>query len=556
MKKLFITGSAFTILFLVATLTCVSQPSNKMSEKLQRPKLLVGIVVDQMRWDYLYRYFDRYQQDGFKRMLREGFTVENTYINYVPTVTGIGHASIFTGSVPAIHGIAGNNFIINSTGENAYCVSDSLVAAIGSNNPAGMMSPRNLLSTTLGDELKLATNFKSKVIGIALKDRASILPAGHAADAAYWFDEKAGKWISSTWYLKRLPPWVDTFNNQMLLEKLANKGWNTLYPVKSYNQSSQDNNLYEGKFKGTDAPVLPVNTKKLYKDYGSEILLSTPLGNTLTLEMAKAAIKNEEMGKDTVTDLLTVSLSSTDWIGHQFGPNSIEAEDTYLRLDKELAEFFKYLDLTVGEGQFSVFLTADHGGAHNVNFLKDNKINSGGWGMESALKGLNNHLQAEFGVDKLVLSLLYYQVHFNSTLIKNNKLDREQITKSAVTFLQGLEGVNFAVDMDNVSNASIPEPIRQRIINGYHKKRSGSIQIIVEPGWYYNHGKPLTGTDHSSWNPYDSHIPLLFMGWGINKGISHKVAYISDIASTVSALLKIQEPNGNIGKPITEVLTQ
>lgn len=312
--------------------------AQKPSPQIPRPKLLVGIVVDQMRWDYLYRYYDRYGQGGFKRLLSEGFTCENTYIDYVPTVTAIGHTTIYTGSVPAVHGIAGNDFIINQTGKTVYCTEDTTVQTVRSTSAEGQMSPRNLLATTITDELKLANNFRSKVIGIALKDRASILPAGHRPDAAYWFDNASGNWISSTYYLKELPSWVQQFNAQRLPEQYLRKDWNTLYPINTYLQSSPDDSRYEGKFTGKTTATLPVLLSQIgRKDF--DLLRSTPYGNTITLEMAKAAIEHERLGKNVVTDFLAISCSATDYVGHKFGVNAVEVEDTYLRLDRDLASF-------------------------------------------------------------------------------------------------------------------------------------------------------------------------------------------------------------------------
>ena len=358
-------------------ITCSSLFAQKQISSLPRPKLVVGIVVDQMRWDYLYRYYDRYQQNGFKRLLNEGFTCENTYIDYIPTVTAIGHSTTYTGSVPSIHGITGNEFIIEATGKTMYCTEDSTVSTVGSASNAGKMSPRNLLTTTITDELKLATNFRSKVIGIALKDRGSILPAGHTANAAYWFDGPTGNWITSTYYMNELPAWVKRFNDQKLPEKYLKQDWNTLYDIKTYVQSSTDNNPYEGKFSGSSTSTFPVKTSTLFTDKNYDILRTTPFGNTFTLDMAKAAIDNEQLGKDDITDFLALSFSSPDYIGHKFGINAIEVEDTYLRLDRDLANLLSYLDTKVGKGAYTVFLTADHGAAHNPNFLIDNKIPAG-----------------------------------------------------------------------------------------------------------------------------------------------------------------------------------
>ncbi|WP_460680392.1 alkaline phosphatase PafA [Mucilaginibacter koreensis] len=518
---------------------------------LPRPKLMVGIVVDQMRWDYLYRYYDRYQSGGFKRMLNEGFTCENTNIDYIPTVTAAGHTCIYTGSVPALHGIAGNDFIIQATGKSMYCTEDSTVVAVGSTSAAGKMSPRNLLASTVTDELRLATNFRSKVIGIALKDRGGILPAGHAANAAYWFDDANGSWISSTYYMQDLPAWVKTVNATHPAEVYLKKDWNTLYPINTYVQSEADDNKHEGAFKGMTSPVFPIKTSELYKG-NAGMIRSTPYGNSMTLDLAKAAVESERMGQGPVTDFLAVSLSSTDYVGHQFGPNSIEAEDTYLRLDRDLASFFTYLDSKVGKGNYTVFLSADHGAAHNPGFLTDHNIPAGLWDSNKCLLELNKFLEDKYQTKRLVLSLSNYQVNFNYAAIRDKKISEEGIKQDCIYWLNHRPDIAYAIDMQNAEIASVPEAIRTRVINGYSKERSGTVQIILKPGWYGGHG--TTGTTHGTWNPYDTHIPLVFMGWGIQHGSLVRPTHMTDIAATVAALLHIQAPNGSIGVPIGEAL--
>lgn len=526
------------------------------SPDLPRPKLVVGIVVDQMRWDYLYRYYSRYSDNGFKRLLNEGFSCENTQVDYIPTFTGPGHTCIYTGSVPAIHGIAGNDFTIQATGKSMYCTDDSTVQSVGTTSKAGQMSPRNLLTTTVTDELKLATNFRSKVIGIALKDRGGILPAGHTADAAYWFDDKTGNWITSTYYMKELPKWVNDFNDEKLAETYLKLDWTPLYPIDTYTQSTADNSPYEAKFKGTDAPTLPVKTSAIYKG-NLGLIRSTPYGNTMTLDFAIASINAEQLGRHTVTDFLAVSLSSTDYIGHQFGINAVEIEDTYLRLDRDIASFLTYLDAKVGKGNYTVFLTADHGAAHNTAFLNDHGIPAGVWDDGITLKDLNKMLEDKYKSTKIVLNLGNYQVNLNYEEVIKNKLDEGAIKRDCIAYLQKLPYVAFAIDMDQAQTATIPEQLRTRIINGYNVKRSGIIQIILDPAWFTGHqpgdGGP-TGTTHGTWNPYDNHIPLVFMGWGIKHGSLTREVHMTDIAPTIAALLHIQAPNGSIGVPVSEVL--
>lgn len=540
--------------FLLATFCMLVQAQNQTS--VDRPKLVVGIVVDQMRWDYLYRYYDRYTNDGFKRLLNDGFTCENTMLNYIPSYTAIGHSTIYTGSVPSIHGIAGNDFIVQATGESIYCTQDDNVTSVGTadkNAKVGKMSPFNLKASTVTDELKLATNFRSKVIGVSLKDRGSILPAGHAADAAYWFDGESGNWISSSWYMQELPKWLVDFNKQKQAEKYLKQDWNTLYPIDTYVQSTNDNNNYEKKFKGNDNITFPIKTSALIKDNGLGLIRSTPYGNTLTLDVAKLAIENEKMGQHDFTDFLAVSISSPDYIGHQFSPNSVKTEDNYLRLDKDLGDFFSYLDRTVGKGNYTVFLTADHGGGHNAQFLIDNKLPGNAWKTSQIGKSLNTYLAEKFGTENLVISLSNYQVNFNYKNIPSS-IDMNDLRAACIDYLQKVDGVAYVTETSKASMATIPDVIKEKIINGYNRELCGEIQVVLKPGWYSS--SSMQGATHGGWNPYDAHIPLVFMGWGIKHGSSNTEVYMTDIAPTVAALLHIQMPNGAIGKPILDLLNK
>lgn len=526
------------------------KPNIPVQNALSRPKLVVGIMVDQMRWDFLYRFYERYGSGGFKRMLNEGFSAENTYINYLPSVTGAGHATVYTGSVPAIHGIAGNDFIVQATGKILYCAEDSTVSTVGSGSvAAGRMSPRNMLTTTMTDELRMATNFRSKVVAIASKDRGSILPGGHTANAAYWYDGTSGNWITSTFYMNALPAWVSHFNAQKYPEKYLKQDWNTLYPINTYLQSTKDDSPYEGKFAGTDSPTFPVKTSTMM-ERGLGILTSTPYGSSLTLDMAKSAIENEQLGADAITDFLAVSVSSPDYVGHQFGPNSVEVEDTYLRLDRDLATFFTYLDSKVGKENYTVFLTADHAAQHNANYMLDRKINAGIFQTSAIMAELNTSLEKEFKVKGAVRSFNNYTVSLNYQAIEAGKSNLTDIKKRIIEFLRKKEGVAIAIDMEEAQNANIPENYRERIINGYNRERSGVIQIILKPAWYSGSGP--TGATHGTLSPDDTHIPFVLMGWGIKHGKTNVPYNMTDIAPTITGLLKIQEPNGNIGRAVNE----
>lgn len=529
----------------------INAQKNKNSQ-VERPKLVVGLVIDQMRWDYLYRYYSKYGNDGFKRLLNKGYSLNNVHIPYVPTVTALGHTSIYTGSVPAIHGIAGNDWMDKETGKNVYCTTDESVKPVGTTNvKVGSHSPKNLWSTTVTDELRLATNFQGKVVGVSLKDRASILPAGHTPNGAYWFDDSTGDFITSTWYMNDLPQWVKSFNSQNLPDQLVANGWNTLLPINQYTESTPDNVSWEGLLGSSKTPTFPYSN--LAEDYKTkkDNIRYTPFGNTLTLKLAEASVDGENLGADDVTDILAINLASTDYVGHKFGPNSIEVEDVYLRLDQDLAKFFKYLDEKVGKNKYTVFVSADHGGAHSVGFLQEHKITTGFYG-EGMEKSLTEKLKAKFGVDKLINGVDNYQIYFDRKLIADNNLDLELIKKFAVQELENDPSDLYAVSTTAVQEASIPEPIKQRIINGINRQRSGDIQLISHDSMLPPYSK--TGTTHSVWNSYDAHIPLIFMGWGIKHGESNKPYFMTDIAPTVSALLHIQFPSGNVGNPITEVI--
>jgi predicted AlkP superfamily pyrophosphatase or phosphodiesterase len=516
----------------------------KTTTVLARPKLVVGIVVDQMRWDYLYRYADRYSANGFKRILNDGFSCENTFIPYTPTVTAAGHACVYTGSVPAINGIMGNNWYRKDLKRSWYCTEDSSVNTVGSTSDAGQMSPSSLWSTTITDELRMATNFRSKVIGIALKDRGAILPAGHSANAAYWFDNLNGAFISSTYYMKDLPEWVKQFNNKKLPDQYLQKNWNTLYPINTYIQSTADDKSYEGKLEDNTFPHVTANiTRDKYN-----ALRTTPYGNTLTFEMAKAAIEGERLGQAGNTDFLAVSFSSPDYIGHTFGPNSVEVEDNYLRLDNDFAQFFSYLDTKIGKGQYTVFITADHAVAHVPSHLKENKIPAGTLSESGLTATLNEAVEKRFKIKNAVSSVMNYQVYLNNAVTGEGE---QKIKETIIDRLLEMPTIVRAFDPENVNTISLPAGIKNMVINGYNQKLSGDIQFIYKPQ-YFSGGS--TGTTHGSWNPYDSHIPLLWYGWGIKKGKTNRETYMSDISATVSALLHIQMPSGNVGHVIEEVM--
>ena len=544
-----------TLALVTLALLSVDAQKNKntqYNDGVERPKLVVGIVVDQMRWDFLYKYQAKYGNGGFKRLLNEGYSFNNVMIDYIPTVTALGHTSIYTGSVPSIHGIAGNDWTDKETGKNVYCTTDETVNAVGTEaKKIGQHSPRNLWSTTITDQLGIATNFRSKVVGVSLKDRASILPAGHNPTAAFWFDETTGNFITSDYYLKELPQWLNEFNKEENGKKLVSNGWKTLLPISEYFESTEDNVAWENLLGSAKTPTFPY--ENLAKDYDAKkgVIRTTPFGNSLTLKMAEASINGYGMGEDQITDFLAINIASTDYVGHAFGPNSIEIEDTYLRLDRDLEAFFQQLDKKVGKGNYLVFLSADHGAAHSEGYMQANKMATGFFG-EGLEKTLNDELEKKYAGSKLILGIDNYQVYLNQNVIKEKGLETDEVKKTILGLLNKDKRVLYAVDLEEVAEAAIPEPIKTRIINGYNWQRSGDIQIITHDSMLPTYAKK--GTTHSVWNSYDAHIPLIFMGWKVKTGQSAKPYHMTDIAPTLAQMLKVENPSGNIGNPITEVL--
>ena len=547
-----------TFLLIVAFMTLtLSKAQNDLRECLSQPKLVVGLMVDQMRWDYLTRYADLYTEGGFRRLMRDGYNCNRTFINYIPAITAVSHTSVYTGTVPAINGIVGNDFVLN--GDRVYCTTDKYVQGVGTidkdGNPnpivwAGQHSPHNLLVTTITDQLRLATNFRSKVIGVALKDRASIFPAGSSANAAYWMDAYSMNFVTSTYYMKKLPKWVEEFNNRHLgetyLQNLSSHNpdikdgpWKLLLDESKYVQSAPRNQKWEDDLDGS--------------------IKQSPWGQTITFDMAMAAVEGENLGNnpENVPDFLAVSISSTDMIGHKVSPNSIWMEDTYLRLDREVERFLKFLDEKVGEGQYVIFLTADHAGSHNVQFRKEHNLPADVWSPSVLRDDLNKEMKKQFPqFSKVVLYSMNQQVFFTRD-VKNSD-NYAEVQKAVSDYLCKMDEVAYAFPYDDIPDY-VPEPIRTMAVNGYNKARCGDVLIVFESRMvedfaskeeFQKSNHIHRGTTHSIWNPDDTHIPLIFMGWHVTPAWDNSQHYIVDIAPTIASLLNIQVPSGCVGKSI------
>lgn len=548
-------GSKMKISKLIIVLLFISSNAFSQAEKKElfykKPKLVVGIVVDQMRYDYLVRFYDKYGDDGFKRLLSGGFNFTNAVYDYVPTYTACGHASIYTGTGPANHGIVSNDWYDRYTKKAVYCVSDSTVKPLGTTSVSGKMSPRNLYTSTIGDELKLASNFRSKVIGVALKDRGSILPAGNSADAAYWHDPYSNNMISSTYYFKELPRWVEKFNARKVPDSLLSKPWTTLLPIEKYTESTPDNTPYEGLFEGEKTPTFPHNLPQI-KDSSNELIREVPMGNTLTTMFAKEILKNEKLGKGNETDLLAISYTSTDYVGHMYGINAIELEDTYLRLDRELADLLKYLDDFVGKDGYTLFLTADHAAANNPIFSRDNDLKGDIMNMKPIIDSLKNYLNNIYGTADYILNTNSQNIYLNRELIEKKNISLRDVQERCARFVIGFEGVSTAITASELMTGATRSGLYELIQNGFNQKRSSDVIIQLQSGWISWSTK--TGTSHGSAYRYDTHVPLLFYGKNIPQGKTHEQVSVMDIAPTICTLLNIEFPSGSTGKPLEDVL--
>jgi predicted AlkP superfamily pyrophosphatase or phosphodiesterase len=526
----------------------------KFSETtIKKPKLVIGIVIDQMRYDYLTRFADRYGKDGFNRILKNGFSLENAHYNFTPTYTAVGHASIYAGTSPSNHGIISNNWYDKVLKKSIYCVDDANYKTIGNQGIEGKKSPLRLYTTTIADQLQLAQNMQGKTIGIAIKDRSAILPVGHTANAAYWYDAgNKNQWITSSFYMEELPDWVKAFNSNNKADAYLNETWETLYDINTYSQSRADNNIYENNLNGQEKPVFPKDLKKLREQNDNFSLIKTiPAGNTYTVDFAKAAIKGEQLGKSKFTDFLAVSFSSTDYVGHRYGVAAVETEDTYLRLDKDLAHFFNFLDTEVGNENYTLFLTADHAAVHVPSYLQSLKIPAHYLNTKKLKKFLSNITQKYFNSKELIENVSNYQIFLDQEKIEALGFNKNTVAQRLADEVLSFDKIYKAVTARTLQTTNFTEGLMHSLQQGYNPKFSGDVLMIPYPATL-NYSRK--GTSHGSGYSYDTHVPLIFYGNGIKKGASKKTYKIIDIAPTISNLLKIEAPNGTSGNIIDEVL--
>ncbi|MDX1333174.1 MAG: alkaline phosphatase PafA [Robiginitalea sp.] len=516
------------------------------------PRLVVGIVVDQMRFDYLTRFWNQYGEGGFKRLVGEGFNCRDHHFNYAPTSTGPGHASVYTGTTPSRHGIIGNNWFDKETGGSVYCVGDASQTSVGTASDAGKHSPHRLEVTTITDQLRLHHQRRSKVIAIALKDRGAVLPGGHLANAAYWYEgAETGNWVSSSFYMDTLPAWVADFNESDAVEAYRIP-WETLRDINTYAESGLDDVPYESPFQGEAAPVFPHDLPALWEANGNfDILRATPFGNSLTLDFALKAIEAEELGADIIPDFLAISFSSTDYVGHKFGVNSKEVQDTYLRLDQDLERLLKYLDRNVGQGEYTIFLTADHGAGQVPSYLQDLKVPAGYQNTGETGTKFREFVQFRYGNTDIVRASSNSQIFLDHQVLQSLDLSAREVQETLAAELLRYDDIQEVYTGYQMRNTEYTEGMAAILQNGYHQKRSGDVLIVPAPATP-DYGP--TGSTHGSPYIYDTHVPLIFFGKGIHKGSLTRRTYIRDIAPTLAVLLGTAYPSGATGLPVSEAL--
>ncbi|MFY0603074.1 MAG: alkaline phosphatase family protein [Flavobacteriaceae bacterium] len=558
---------SFVPIFLTVFLFLNNEPLIGQTKGGKKSKLIVAITIDQMRFDQLYKFQDKYSENGFKRLLNDGFVFKNAHYNYIPTVTAAGHASIHTGAAPSMHGIIGNGWFDRVLNREVENIEDSTTVIVGSGKQERIYgaSPRRLLTTTISDELKLKTNLKSKVISVSVKDRAAILSGGHLADAVYWYDFKNNtpNMVSSSYYMNSLPTWVQEFNNLKLVDNYLNETWNTVHPIKAYTESIGDDNDHEITLRGKKTPTFPYVFKEIRKEYKKlnaeyRILICTPRSNTLITEFAKKTIINESLGKDDVTDMISIGYSATDVIGHTFGPDSIESEDAFIQLDLELASLLDFLDEKIGKDKYTLFLTSDHGAVPVASYLKKLRLPTGVARIKKNRSELAAFLNKKYGQQEWIQKFDSEHVYFNRNLIQSKNIILSEFQQVAASFLINQKEIKNVLTSFQLQTYQYTDT-RRLVQDGFYEKRSGDLTITFLPGIVQNRNseilvEEIKGTTHGSGYNYDTHVPLVWFGNRIPKQeVSVRKVTITDIASTIAMLFNFQLPSGNTGSPLREL---
>lgn len=520
-----------------------------------KPKLVIGIIVEQLRFDQIERFRDRFSENGIKRLFNEGTFFRNAEYDYILTQSAPGFATISTGTEPAYHGITSESWYLPLRNEQIYCTKDISVNPVGGSYESGLHSPVNLVASTFSDELKMSTNRKAKVFAVGIREISSILSAGHSADGAYWFDNVTGTWMTSSWYLQSLPSWVNDFNATKQSDTYLNSTWTLFKPAEYYSSCLPDTNRHESGFGGIN--YFPYDLKKLGQKSGRRqerdysLLRETPFADALTTQFALKLIENEQLGKDDITDYLSVCYSSTDYIGHRFGPSSVEMADAIFRLDHEIEILLKSLNDNIGKKNILIYFTSTHGIAEIPSVLENNRIPAGIFRQNQSLQLLRSYLNAVYGEGDWVKGYSERQFFLNRTLIEDARIPLEDIQKKVARFVVQFSGVAAAYPISYFEANDFGNGNLKKIVNNFSPQRSGDVIVILNPGWIEAESDLVT--NHNSPYEYDIHVPLIWYGWTVNRMSVTRKVNMTDIAPTLSTLCRIPFPNASTGEPMYEL---
>lgn len=535
------------ILLLLLLLTPFADADNNTSDV--HPKLLLMITIDQLRGYIPWQLKDRFGKGGFRYLMERGTSFRNAHYQHSNTLTAVGHATLFTGGHTAQHGITGNNWYNRYTHQSVYCVADPSHPVIGQQKrDTDGASPQNLTSSTIGDELIAASGNRSRVFSVSIKDRGAIIPAGRKGKA-FWYDPESGNFISSTYYYDDYPAWVKRWNNARKADNYISSPWALLHDVASYIHGSADDRSTERPV-GALGRTFPHPASRNYS-----VLRYTPMADELTLDFVTALMREEKVGKGVNTDLLAISFSATDYIGHRYGPNSLEAEDNQLRLDQTLAKLFQMIDQLVGLKNTLVVLSSDHGGDAIPEHRTKLGIPAGRHAPDMLISEMNRVLKDHFSISEdLIITYLHPSIYLNTDLITTLDLEVEKVENVLAKALLKLPGISQAVTRTALLIGELPNnPISQKIQNAFHPTRSGNVLLVQEQYWFLNENISVAAV-HGSPYSYDTHVPIMFAGTTILPKIVNQLVSPADIAATVANLLDIPTPSGSIGQPLIEVL--
>lgn len=541
----------FVVLLIVLTTGTITVSGQKIPS--QKPKLVVGITVSGMRYDYLSVYWDKLGDKGIKKMASTGANCKNARYNYLITEPSVGYASIATGAKPSAHGIVSDFWYERLTNHVAYSLDDPDQTAIEGAYGTGQYSPTALNSRTISDELRVISRFNSKSIGISMDPQAAVLMAGHTANSAYWIDPSSASWITSTYYMDSLPQWVKDFNAKSYGDIYLERTWETLLPISEYSESMLDNNPYETGFDGQITypyDLARISTKnRSEKDYS--LLMSTPWGNTYTKDLAIAAIVNEELGQRGVSDIIHIGFNATKYLANNFSTWSMEMQDTYLRLDQDIAHLLEFLDDQLGLENVVVYLTAENALADDPRALEESRIPSGFFNYRTSISLLKSYLNAIYGQGDWVTFYYAQQIYLNHQLIEDSRLSLEEVQDRVARFMIQMGGVSNALQAYVLQRNNFTDGVYARIQNSYYQKRSGDVIIYLTPGWVEHSSVERIGLAEFKFGP---HVPLIFYGWKVNRITIPEKISPTDIAATIAYYLEISMPENASGKVISDIV--